>query len=57
MLDKEGKETAELFLIVIMLVAQANAQKKLAEKIIDKYFHKSEQLTDNSDPSEASPKK
>lgn len=42
--DKEGKETAELFLIVIMLVAQANAGKKLAEKIIDTYFHKQEQL-------------
>lgn len=37
-LDKEGKETAELFLIVIMLVAQADAQKKLAEKIIGRYF-------------------
>ncbi|EGW35862.1 DUF1836 domain-containing protein [Desulfosporosinus sp. OT] len=37
-IDKEGKNTAELFLIVIMLVAQANAHKKLAEKIIDNYF-------------------
>lgn len=37
-LDKEGKETAELFLIVIMLVAQADAHKKLAEKIIERYF-------------------
>lgn len=37
-LDKEGKETAQLFLIVIMLVAQADAQKKLAEKIIERYF-------------------
>ena len=37
-IDKEGKDTAELFLIVIMLVAQANANKKLAEKIIDNYF-------------------
>ena len=37
-LDKEGKDTAELFLIVIMLVAQADAQKKLAEKIIETYF-------------------
>lgn len=41
-LDKEGKDTAELFLIVIMLVAQANANKKLAEKIIDNYFQKQE---------------
>jgi len=37
-IDKDGKDTAELFLIVIMLVAQANANKKLAEKIIDNYF-------------------
>jgi len=41
-IDKEGKDTAELFLIVIMLVAQANAHKKLAEKIIDNYFPKHE---------------
>ncbi|KGK82401.1 hypothetical protein DP73_20585 [Desulfosporosinus sp. HMP52] len=39
-IDKDGKDTAELFLIVIMLIAQANAHKKLAEKIIDKYFNK-----------------
>ncbi len=37
-LGKEGKEKAELFLIVIMLAAQADAHKKLAEKIIEKYF-------------------
>ena len=37
-IDKENKDTAEMFLVVIMLVAQANAQKILAEKIIDKYF-------------------
>ncbi|WP_368293101.1 DUF1836 domain-containing protein [Dehalobacter sp. TBBPA1] len=36
--DNAGKKTAELFLIVIMLVAQADAHKKLAEKIIEKYF-------------------
>ncbi|WP_088228251.1 DUF1836 domain-containing protein [Desulfosporosinus sp. FKB] len=42
MIDKDGKDTAELFLIVIMLIAQANAQKRLAEKIIDTYFHKPE---------------
>ncbi|AET68692.1 protein of unknown function (DUF1836) [Desulfosporosinus orientis DSM 765] len=40
LIDKDGKHTAELFLIVIMLVAQANAHKKLAEKIIDNYFSK-----------------
>ena len=38
LIDKEGKDRAELFLIVIMLAAQANAHKKLAEKIIDIYF-------------------
>jgi hypothetical protein len=37
-IDSENKSKAELFLIVIMLVAQADAQKRLAEKIIDKYF-------------------
>ena len=37
-LGKEGKEKAKLFLIVIMLAAQADAHKKLAEKIIEKYF-------------------
>lgn len=41
--DSENKSTAELFLIVIMLVAQADAQKRLAEKIIDTYFKKAEQ--------------
>ena len=37
-LDGENKELAELFLTVITLVAQADAQKRLAEKIIDNYF-------------------
>lgn len=37
-IDAENRELAEAFLTVIMLVAQANAQKKLAEKIIDSYF-------------------
>lgn len=37
--DVENKSKAELFLVVIMLVAQADAQKRLAEKIIDKYFN------------------
>lgn len=41
-IDSEHKSTAELFLIVIMLVAQADAQKRLAEKIIDKYFNRAE---------------
>lgn len=39
-IDIQSKETAELFLIVIMLIAQADAQKRLAEKIIDQYFKK-----------------
>ncbi|MDF2519993.1 MAG: hypothetical protein K0R84_621 [Clostridia bacterium] len=34
----KDKDIAEIFLTVIMLVAQANAQKRLAEKLIDKYF-------------------
>lgn len=37
-LEKQNKEVAEMFLTVIMLVAQANAQKRLAEKIIDSFF-------------------
>lgn len=37
-IDSENKSKAELFLLVIMLVAQADAQKRLAEKIIDRYF-------------------
>lgn len=37
-LEDETKNTADMFLTVIMLVAQANAQKRLAEKIIDNYF-------------------
>lgn len=34
----KDKDIAEIFMTVIMLVAQANAQKRLAEKLIDKYF-------------------
>ncbi len=34
----EKRDIAELFLMVLMLVAQSNAQKRLAEKIIDTYF-------------------
>lgn len=41
-IDSENKSTAELFLTVIMLVAQADAQKRLAEKIIDRYFKHNE---------------
>ncbi len=37
-LAKDNKETAQLFLFVIMLVAHANAQKRLAERIIDEFF-------------------
>lgn len=39
--EENTKEMAELFLVVIMLIAQANAQKRLAEKIIDNFFTKS----------------
>lgn len=39
-IDTENTEIAELFLTVIMLIAQADAQKRLAEKIIDDYFKK-----------------
>lgn len=37
-LEGRNKELAELFLTVLILVAQADAQKRLAERIIDKYF-------------------
>ncbi len=37
-IEKENQDLAQLFLIVIMLIAQANAQKRLAEKIIDAHF-------------------
>jgi hypothetical protein len=37
-MEKENKDTAQMFLFVIMLVANANAQKRLAEKIIDEFF-------------------
>lgn len=39
-IDSADQRTAELFLTVIMLVAQADAQKRLAEKIIDENFKK-----------------
>lgn len=37
-LEKDNKETAQLFLFVIMLVAHSNTQKRLAERIIDEFF-------------------
>lgn len=37
-LDKDNKDIAQMFLFVIMLVAQSNAQKRLAERIIDDFF-------------------
>jgi hypothetical protein len=39
-LEGRNKELGELFLTVLILVAQADAQKRLAEKIIDNYFKK-----------------
>lgn len=36
--DKALKNEAEMFLLVINLIAQANALKNLSEKIIDEYF-------------------
>lgn len=36
--ESQNKDIAEIFLTVITLIAQANAQKRLAEKLIDKYF-------------------
>lgn len=41
-LEGQNKDTAELFLSVLILVAQADAQKRLAERIIDEYFKKLE---------------
>jgi len=36
--ESQDKDIAEIFLTIITLIAQANAQKRLAEKLIDKYF-------------------
>ncbi len=36
--ESQNKDIAEIFLAIITLIAQANAQKRLAEKLIDKYF-------------------
>lgn len=38
--NEENRPVAETFLIVLILVAHANASKRLAEKIIDLYFKK-----------------
>lgn len=40
----QNKDLAELFLTVLVLVAQADAQKRLAEKIIDTYFKNMENI-------------
>lgn len=34
----DSRDTAKMLLTVLMLVAQANTQKRMAEKIIDEYF-------------------
>jgi len=38
--DEKTQDLAEVFLTVLMLTAQANASKRLAEKIIDGFFKK-----------------
>lgn len=38
--SQEDKSTAEIFLAILTLVAQAEANKRLAEKLIDQYFIK-----------------
>lgn len=38
-IDVKEKDTAKMFLTIITLVAQAEANKRLAEKLIDEYFH------------------
>jgi len=42
-INTSKKNEVELFLLVIMLINQANLQKRLAEKIIDNYFKGNEQ--------------
>lgn len=39
--DLDNKKQAELFLLIMMLTAQANASKQLAERLIDEYFTES----------------
>lgn len=38
--SEDSKDTAKILLTVLMLVTQANIQKRMAEKIIDQYFLK-----------------
>ncbi|MEN6350157.1 MAG: DUF1836 domain-containing protein [Syntrophomonas sp.] len=45
-LEKDNKETAQLFLFIIMLVAHSSAQKRLAERLIDDFFTGIETQTD-----------
>lgn len=37
-IETQNKDTIELILTVLMLISSANSQKKMAEKIIDKFF-------------------
>ena len=37
-MDQDDRHTAQLFLFIIMLVVNANAQKRMAERIIDEFF-------------------
>ncbi|AGL02261.1 DUF1836 domain-containing protein [Desulfoscipio gibsoniae] len=37
--EERSQDQAEIFLTVLMLIAQANAVKRLAEKIVDNYFN------------------
>lgn len=43
-LEKDNQDLAEIFLTIITLAAQAGAQKRLAEKMIDKYFKDAQDL-------------
>lgn len=45
-LSGQNKDLAELFLTVLILVAQADAHKRLAEKIIDNYFKTNNEASD-----------
>ncbi|MDR7866322.1 MAG: DUF1836 domain-containing protein [Sporomusaceae bacterium] len=44
-IETPHQKTAKMFLVVLMLVAQAGVSKRLAEKIIDAYFPKPGQIT------------
>jgi hypothetical protein len=37
-IEYENRETIEVILTILMLISSANAQKKMAEKIIDKFL-------------------